>query len=81
MTKSRQRCYPITVGGENFNYDFGENHLKNLHLEMMGDYQVSNATLAITAVELLAESEHWNLQDADVKRALAQRGGPEDLNA
>ena len=67
---------PNNGWGENFNYDFGENHLKNLHLEMMGDYQVSNATLAITAVELLAESEHWNLQDADVKRALAQTRWP-----
>ena len=67
---------PNNVWGENFNYDFGENHLKNLHLEMIGDYQVSNAALAITAVELLAESEHWNLQDAYVKRALAQTRWP-----
>ena len=43
---------------------------------MMGDYQVANAALAITAVELLAEREHWNLQGADIKRALPQTKWP-----
>lgn len=67
---------PNNDWGENFDYDFDETHLKNVHLEMMGDYQVANAALAITAVELLAERERWNLQGADVKRALVQTKWP-----
>ena len=67
---------PNNGWGENFDYDFSEVHLKNVHLEMMGDYQVANAALAITAVELLAEREHWNLQGADIKRALPQTKWP-----
>lgn len=62
--------------GENFDYDFEDVHIKNLHLNMMGDYQVSNASLAITAIELLARKEHWNLRSCDIKQALIQTKWP-----
>lgn len=57
--------------GEKFNFDFEDFHLKDVKLEMMGDYQISNASLAIAAVKILSQKEKWHLRGNDVKHALS----------
>ena len=39
---------------ETFDYHFKNYHQQNLHLNMMGAYQISNATLALSAAILLS---------------------------
>lgn len=62
--------------GECFKYRFKDYCFNKLELSLMGDYQISNAALALTAVLELGAREGWEFQKNEINRALQKTNWP-----
>ncbi|MFC6253260.1 bifunctional folylpolyglutamate synthase/dihydrofolate synthase [Secundilactobacillus hailunensis] len=57
---------------EKFDYHFKDNHFKGLKISMLGDYQVDNASCALTAFILYQEQTHQPINQSDIAQSLAK---------
>lgn len=57
---------------EKFDYQFKDQLFKGLKISMLGDYQVDNASCALTAFILYQRQQHQAVNQSDVTRSLAQ---------
>lgn len=57
---------------EKFDYQFGNQLFKGLKISMLGDYQVDNASCALTAFILYQQQQHQKVSQSDVARSLAK---------
>ena len=62
--------------GERFNYHFEDAHYQNLIVNLMGDYQINNAALALTACLMIAKQEKWQFSLAEIRNALEKTTWP-----
>lgn len=69
---------------EQFNYQLSDYHFNNLKIPMLGDYQVDNAAVAITAFITFMTQKHLPLDPRALQQGLAQAswaGRLEKINA
>ncbi|MCH5462067.1 bifunctional folylpolyglutamate synthase/dihydrofolate synthase [Lactobacillus sp. LC28-10] len=57
---------------EKFDYQFGDQQFKGLTISMLGDYQVDNASCALTAFIIYQTQRHQIVRSADITRSLAK---------
>lgn len=67
---------PFESWGEKFDFEFQDVKFKNLTTSLMGDYQIYNAALAVTAVSIVAQHEKWVLSREEVVQALKKTTWP-----
>lgn len=57
---------------EKFDYQFSDQKFKGLTISMLGDYQVDNASCALTAFILYQKQQHQPVRESDVSHSLAK---------
>ncbi|MFT8460570.1 MAG: folylpolyglutamate synthase/dihydrofolate synthase family protein [Liquorilactobacillus ghanensis] len=67
---------PAATWGETIYYQGLDQHLKNLHVSLLGSFQPANAAVALTAFLLAAKQMQLNWQVGAVQQALAQTKWP-----
>ena len=55
---------------QSFTYQFKDERMTDLHLKMMGHHQVENASLAVTATQLLNEYYDFNISEKSIRQGL-----------
>lgn len=63
------------LSGQTFHYRGISNTFMNLHISLLGDYQIGNAALALAALELLKENS-FNLPEEAIRKGLADTKWP-----
>lgn len=59
-------------GYQRFTYQYGDMELDDIQLRMLGEHQIANASLALTAALLLCENGFGRLTDDVLRQALSQ---------
>jgi dihydrofolate synthase/folylpolyglutamate synthase len=58
------------IGMQTFNYRNGNVEINDIQLKMAGEHQIANASLAITAMDILREQGHIQLTEKSIRQAL-----------
>jgi len=58
--------------GSIFNYRRNEEHIEDIKISMIGDYQIYNASLAITTLTILREKRLIKISDDEILKGLAK---------
>lgn len=68
--------HPSSKWGERFDYHYEEMNLHNIEISLMGQYQINNAALALSAVLKVAQHDHWQLTANEIKKSLKDTNWP-----
>src|SRR5699024_12237867 len=61
------QVYDCTVIGKRYN---------DLEIQLIGDHQINNSILALSAIEILKELKHLNIDEDDIRRGLKNTKWP-----
>ncbi|MFA7532907.1 MAG: folylpolyglutamate synthase/dihydrofolate synthase family protein [Tissierellaceae bacterium] len=66
----------ISNAGSIFDFIYGDNHIKDIEISMVGEYQIYNAALALTTILIIRERNLLQISDDKIKRGLKETRWP-----
>jgi dihydrofolate synthase/folylpolyglutamate synthase len=71
VSADQARPLAFDIMGQSFDYSFGDTHLKQLTIPLLGDHQIKNGTVAVTASLQLAEMG-YGIKEEHIREGLRQ---------
>lgn len=66
----------VTEFGTTFDYSYNGETIKDIHISMLGEYQIYNSSLAITSLLVLREKGLLKITDEEIKKGLKETTWP-----